>query len=1349
MCVVLCIDFVKIIFIYLFISFFLKRLILINSYFFLNRTLFNIFLNIVDYNEYNGVEWLFMKLSKVFLILFFCLSSSLFSQSIRHITVNDGLPQSFVSGIEQGDNGFIWISTRNGLVRFDGNDFKIFQHNPKNEKSLASNLIIHIEKLETNKLCVYYESGEIDVLNMATEKINHIINKDFLNTYTFSDNNKTLLVSSDYSYWFYSSFNKLNKASIINNTQVEKREFVFPDDTIRGLFEDGNKKTWVLSEKKIRWFNKKTNNFKEVDIPFELNYNDTSYFRFDLPRIFQRKGGNILWSDKDYIYEYKPTEESFIRTPFPKSLNHSLQTISFGKNDEFYFLIDQDLYVYDDKIKFKAKLPLKVNNNVKSFLVDDSGLLWVALNTDGVYQIDLSYQFQNFDYKESFAVDLLQDYYGIDAKIEKNNTRLKGLPLPLSYFVRSQATENEIWIALNHTVYRHNFKTNKNYSLPNIIDKDVFDPIAGISVTDKTKPIVILDSGKIFYYEEALTKWKNILETPIFDIESKGEWKPNGLVVLNNKLWITTKSSGLFYYDLEKNKVYKIGKEKFPVSNLIDIIKDPECPNILWVASYSGLIKFNTHTAESQIFSTNEGLPDNTIYSILTDANAYLWLGTNAGLCRFDTRNFTQKTFTSQHGIALLEYNRHHKIKLPNGFFAFGGTQKGVLFNPLSVKTDNFKPSTAITAIEVNNESLDSLGQTNIIDNLKLSYDENNLSLQYSALQYNQPQDINYRYRLIGYDQDDSWKEVGERKQAIYTKIPPGEYIFEVNASNTSAIWSDKVKRLVINVAFPWWDTWWAWSIYFLLFTLLVFGFIRYQVSRKVMVNTLELEQKEAARLRELDEVKSNFFSNITHELRTPLSLIIGPIDRLKRDIKNRDQQELLDVVSKNGKSLLKLTDQLLDFSKVQAGVLKPTYSKGNVGGVVYDVINAFKDELHQKKITCNYNNNIEGVYSFSKEFLDRIIYNLLSNAIKYNNKEGSVIIELNEIEKGISISVTDTGIGISDKHLKNIFNRYYRENSIESAITGSGIGLSLVEELVNLQQGKISVESQTENPSGTTFTVVLPYEKESIKSARKDEFNSPIEASDDQILIVEDNQELRSFIENSLKKYYKITVAESGEEAYKIAEKTIPDLIVTDVMMTGMTGIDLCEKLKENLLTSHVPVIMLTAKADTESKLKGLSSGANEYLYKPFNIEELMLRIRNLLDFKNKQRTYIQKNLKNLPERKTKENVDENKIEDAFLVRIYEIIDANLKDEKFNVEQLAENVNMSRTSLHRKIKSISNLSAGQIIKLRKLKKAVKLLQQDYTISEVSYQTGFGSPSYFSKCFKDAYQVSPSQYLER
>ncbi len=539
---------------------------------------------------------------------------------------------------------------------------------------------------------------------------------------------------------------------------------------------------------------------------------------------------------------------------------------------------------------------------------------------------------------------------------------------------------------------------------------------------------------------------------------------------------------------------------------------------------------------------------------------------------------------------------------------------------------------------------------------------------------------------------------------------------------------------------------------------------INYSIKQGLIKNEILLKQKEAEQLREMDEVKSRFFSNITHELRTPLTLIMGPAEQLKKADEKEQQKHLLSIITKNANSLLNLTNQLLDIAKLEAGALKPFMLLGDIVSEIKQVIEVFSEEAAIKNNSIEYVGPGKAEYFFAPDILERIMYNLLSNALKYSNIEDKVIIKLAEEQGGITLEVKDNGRGIPENELGNIFKRFYHIDSDKKEV-GTGIGLSLVKELIELQKGTITVSSSYGNENhGTTFTIFLPYSKTEQSPAAAITAVTNVKATEETfeadlsikpnnkptILLVEDNKDLASFIAASLKPYYNIFHAENGKAGVEIALEIIPDLILSDVLMDEMDGFEMCKFLKEDINTDHIPIILLTAKSDTSSKLEGLSYKADDYITKPFNVSELLLRIENRLELQKKQRNYIYRKFKLLPEETKADNKKQGDIvEDSFLQKIYDIIESRLDDENLSVEELAAALNMSRTSLHRKIKTLTNMTTGEIIKVYRLNKAISLLHENYNISEIAYKTGFGSPSYFTKCFKEIYSLTPTQYIQK
>jgi signal transduction histidine kinase/DNA-binding response OmpR family regulator len=1273
-----------------------------------------------------------------------------FSQNIRHLSVDEGLPQSFVSALEQDDEGFVWIGTRNGLSRYDGRNFTTFQHHFNDRNSLASNTVDYLRKGKENGLWIKYESAGIDYLDINSGKISHIINKTFLEKNNIDIHRKSWLVTQDGYLWFKTMKNELFSFDIQRKTLSRRNLNFNSDEIIYNILEDKNKNIWVLTQKSLKIFDKKINSFTNIAIPYNMFANKLQQNNIEAALFHQRKNEELMWADRERFYFFDPVKKTFRNEKLPFSSIYNIKLLSTDFQGKEYFVADNIIYNYDKVLGFRKTtvLNLEKNRTPQAFLIDNSGLMWIGGDAEGIYTVDLKLNFKSFHFEKDFAADLLKNYYGISVNDFFNWQELNGI-LPASYFLRSVTAQNKNWIALNRVVSYYDHLQKKIFRLPELpkIKDGSFAPIKGISLYDEL-PIVIDELNNIYLFHQA--KWELLFSSDQFN----SNIKPTDIYFDRKTkiLWVTTESHGIIKVNLDTRKIDNIknNTKAFPVNHLISLVPNPKNDDILWIGSNDGLIQYNKNTSKVKIFSGKEGFPDNVIYSIVPDKSGNLWMGTNKGLLKFNPETYQLRIFTRSHGLENIEFNRFHQLMLPDGKMAFGGVKSGVIFNPEDIKNDNFSPPTAITSIALNNEEIDlaerNLNPVNQIKQLSVDYFENTISISFAALQYNEPQQIQYRYRLKGYQ--DEWIFAANNTEAIFTKLPPGNYIFQVNATNTTGNWSNLIKSLTIKVTPPWWKTWWAITLYLMVLVGGFFWFVRFKINQEIIKNSIKLKQKEAQELRRLDKIKTNFFANIAHEFRTPLSLIIGPAEQLKCVESQDEKEKLFGTIKKNTNSLIQLTDQLIDVAKLEAGVLKPHFVWGDVVPVISNIVNAFLETASEKKIALSLESPEKAEFLFSINTLDRILYNLISNSIKFCESGDTVTVKVDKEINGLSIQVIDSGAGIPENEQSEIFERYFK-GSNQDQLQGNGLGLSLVKELVDLHHGTIDMKSSTQNPSGTAFSVWLPFE------SQKDQWTEKVMRQENSgekatILIVEDHKELAQFIAGNLAESYHVLTAENGNEALKITLDKMPNLIVSDVAMSEMDGFEFCKALKSDVNINHIPIIMLTAKADAESKLEGFSLGANDYVVKPFSIEELRLRIENLLNLQNKQYEYFQKQLlqpeTNIAAPETKQPDSTDKLHKEFLNKIYEIINENLDDSNFSVDELASELSMSRTSLHRKVKMMFNIPTGEIIKIYRLKKAAELLKKNYSISEVAYMTGFNSPSYFTKCFKEYFGKTPNTY---
>jgi signal transduction histidine kinase/DNA-binding response OmpR family regulator len=651
------------------------------------------------------------------------------------------------------------------------------------------------------------------------------------------------------------------------------------------------------------------------------------------------------------------------------------------------------------------------------------------------------------------------------------------------------------------------------------------------------------------------------------------------------------------------------------------------------------------------------------------------------------------------------------------------------------------------------------------INQIVLSYNENFLSFDFAVLDYTAPEKNNYAYKLDGLDND--WNYVGNRNFAHYTNLSPGKYIFSVKGSNNNDIWNEEGTSIRIIITPPWWKTWWAYSLYVLFALGLLYSIRRYELNRTYLKNQHKLDEVKLKEQEETDKMKSLFFANISHEFRTPLTLILGPADKINPDSSGEEIEKQTGVIKRNANRLLGLINQLLDLSKLEAGKLELKTSKANIVSFVKGITMSFESVAERKDITLKVkSSNDEIEIYFDKEKMTKILTNLLSNAFKFTQAGGQITVTINESDtKLVEIKVRDTGVGIAKEEVPKLFDRFYQvDSSPTREHEGTGIGLALIKELVELHKGTISVDSKL--GEWTEFVIELPVGRRHLKDEEivkteepmkediivdKEEFVPSIVKEIDEtefigedkniLLVVEDNVDVREYIKDSLADDFQIEEASNGEQGVRIAEKIIPDLILSDIMMPKMDGNELTRILKNDEKTSHIPIILLTAKSEQESKLEGLETGADDYLTKPFDTKELQIRINNLISIRRKlQKKYSKGEYVPKPGKKKLSNLEEQ-----FMFNVMEVIENHISEGEFSIEQFGKEVGMSRVQLHRKLKALSGKSASNYLRSVRLSKAKNLIEEEKgNISEIAYSVGFSSPAYFTRCFKDEYGYPPS-----
>ncbi|MDR6196880.1 ATP-binding protein [Siphonobacter sp. SORGH_AS_0500] len=1292
----------------------------------------------------------------------------------RVITPRDGLPQAFVSGLVQDRTGFVWAATRNGLARYDGTHFKVFQHDKNDSTSLHSNVLSYLIPDVHNKIWIQYESTALDVFDPETEQVTHVSQEPLFRKNPHYFISQGLLVDHNSNVWGIELQNGLYYYDRQHQkvTHFTRHSHHLPSDSIRGIMEDSRHRVWVISMKGLGFINPTTGRYTPVSLPFPLDFGTSPAILTDMISMIERRNGELMFSDARKLIFLNPERNTFRQVPFLKDQNQSIRWIRTGPNGHQYWEIQGSVYEYSDRrgIRHVGESALEDLREACSFLVDRSGLIWLGTNAAGIHQIDLDAPyFHVFENKDSFHEDLFRKEFGLSLAQTfgwpKNEPEFQ----LSSYTLRSQYdAQKRLWIALWKNIGYWDEQQRRMVLLPSPpglrTTNFLYEGIRGLSFDPQGQLWIMGNDGYLASFDALTRQWTtqlsaSVLQDLSFAKKDHRPITPVDLYVDAQTIWLTTAFDGLIAIDRKSHRIEFITREKnpqvIPTNQLIGIVKDPSDPDLLWIGSYDGLICFQKSTKTSKIYTVAQGLPDNTIYSILPDQAGNLWLATNKGLCQFHPKTHQIRIFQASDGLPGEEFNRFHFLRLPDGRLAFGGIEGWTLFMPTRSFVDWYQPRSALTSININNIPIAQTPFAQAVSGLKaltLPYDQNSLTFDFSGLQYNQPHKLKYRYQLLGYDEE--WNYTGHASLAHYTKLPPGNYVLQINATNTTGQWSPHIYQLTLTIEPPFYRTWWAYGLYLLLGGGLLWAFIQYRINQDRYKQAISLKEKEAAQLRLLDELKTRFFSNITHEFRTPLTLILTPAERLRQEVELPHQQRWIDSIERNAHQLLRLINQLMDLAKLESGLMQLSLVRGHLSEVITNLTASFQMEAERKGI--QFKTQLHGPsqeYWFDIDKLERITYNLLSNALKFS-KSGDQVrlvisqtppteIQLPEFWKslsgGVYLSVQDSAIGIAPEALPHIFDRFYQVDESHYR-QGTGIGLSLVKELVDIQQGHIHVESKLN--IGTTFVIWLPYQQAvtevipTVKIEKEEDFQMPL------LLVVEDNAELAEFITDSLSQSYRVSWAANGSEGLKQALALGPDLIISDVMMPIMTGLELCQALKKDEQTSHIPIILLTAKSGYQNRIEGLNYGANAYITKPFHIQELQLQVRNLLD---QQRMIQQYALQAL----TEPNAQPSTVEDPFLTRCYTLLEERLDDSSLGVEEFAQLIGMSRVSLHRKIKALTGLPISEVIRNYRLKRAIVFLEEGYNSSQTAYRVGFESPAYFTKCFKDLYQITPSEYLKQ
>jgi signal transduction histidine kinase/DNA-binding response OmpR family regulator/streptogramin lyase len=1331
----------------------------------------------------------------LFIITFFYTFLAVQAQQLNFefISPDNGFNAPQIRSIFQDQDGFIWFGSINGLYRYDGFNLKPFLHNPDKKETITRGMVNKIYQDSKNNLWVGTSTG-LNKLNPHTgnfqqfipDSLAHHIFRNWIWS-IFEDSRGILWVGAMGLFRMNNSEDKLEPYTFRNFEILNNLSF-------QSIIEDKNGFLWFGTSMGLFKFDPRTEiltpQYIDPDAAelFTKNWNTGDYAT---PYLF-KDSDDVLWAGTFGGNLLRINSENEITSYFIKdSLTSEICPVYSitPEDDNNFWLGTYNGLILFNKIKGKISYLYKYSENVKnsitdnkisSVLKDRSGTLWIGTVNKGLFKANRTKFLFHQVSRTSWGINKLYNIVtytdfiisrkgklivGTDNGIEEITSDLKETKKILpnkSVNTLMEDSKGNLWVGV------------RQYSGGGLIKKEEGGKIVSVtdSVGNKFQKEVhcIYESswGKIYFgtefYLYEIDPETNIC-TLIFQVKARigsiGEDK-------NRNLLTGTLLSGLYVFDPGKKQEITnyINNPEDPwsiVDNAVTSIYNDKSGRI-WLATSLGLCLYDPDTGRFKRYNEKHGLAHNILICIIEDNSGKLWLGTANGISRFDPEKETFRNYDESYGTS---EGFHYSCGKMDGRIYMKAIMGITYFDPDEVQDNPFITPVHLTEVRVFDKAY------NFQDELILSHSENYISFEFAALSFISQERNQYSYKMEGVDKE--WIYSGGRRYAAYTALSPGKYRFQVKASNNDGIWNEEGTSLSVIILPPWWQTYWAYGAYILIILLLVYSWRRYDLKQQNIKYQLKIERQFAEKQQEISQMKSRFFTNISHEFRTPLTLIIGPADKIISFTSEPETHKQVSLMKKNALHLLRLINQLLDISKLDEGKLRLEVSRQNLVPFVKGVVMVFESFAEEKDIELSVRSEKEIIeIYFDREKLEKILINLISNACKFTPRKGKITVTVIETQSNAVISVKDTGIGIPAKEIPKLFDRFYQVDSSHTREHGgTGIGLALTKELVELHKGTITVSSK--EGEWTEFTIELPqgkrhykaeeivenYTKENIQyiserihteltgaDAQADPAcRIPVSVEEEEkniILIVEDNADVREYIKDALGKEFLYEEASNGAQGIRKAQEIIPDLIISDIMMPKMDGYQLTRLLKTDERTNHIPVIILTAKSAPRNKLDGLETGADDYLVKPFDLNELKIRIHNLINI----RKTLQEKYSGMPRKKEiPENRKLNEISEKFMSKVHEVIHMHMAEEAFSIEDFGKEVGMGRVQLHRKLKAITGKSASRYLRSFRLSIAKQMLEdQKGNVSEIAYSVGFSSPVYFSKCFKDEFGIPPSVF---
>lgn len=1305
-----------------------------------------------------------MKLQSLYLVIVLCLAAHLTvnSQSVyRLVDTAIGLPDDEVKGFFYAPDGRLGIRTFSGISLFDGCAFRVFS--PIGAKPYQMNYVATLPRIyvDAEQRVWSKEQGQLLVFDLKREAFEPHVDQVLAN-WGIHEPIRDFFVDETKEYWAITVTGKLLH---------QGRKIALRTQGLRDICRQGDRVWMVYNDGYLVGVDART---------YQVKSTTRLWVKPVLARDFVRlvQKGQQLWVMWDHgVASYLPKQNRWQQRY--SNDHHTFTTLALSPDGRAFLGVRQLGLVTilpNGKLSLQSSFPImggeRVADDIQSIAYDRGNLL-LGFYYKGMALYNANMQGFPFYAFSQFLFDGLGFYRAACASggnvslsfphqvLEFNPSQITLHPLPGmgagDDFIQSFTdSRGRVWVGtFRKGIYLKDGDKVSHFIQENVPNKDMDYNIVRDFAEDHQHQIWVCYHGGVGRFDE---KTKRII--PLQNKHFIGNTNINGIAFdRQHRLWAAT-NKGLIMNNQLKLKA---------VCKALAIDKQ----GCVWVGTSNGVHVFDAHRGKAYQYGKGEGMANEMIQDLVVDKLGDIWATTANGLCRF------RRTLSSEQPFALTMFDSQNKLgdakflprtaaSMADGKLLFGSSTGFYIVDPIQVKDMEYTGHPVFISLLVNNQEVVAGKEydgrvilpfaLSTTKKIVLEHDENFITVHFSGLNFDMPHHTYYKYRLQGVNND--WIVISPQDgigRANYTDLSPGTYKLEVYSAGLDKVWSKQSATLEIEVLAPLWATWWAKLLYSLAFFALIIFVVRWKIEQN-------RKRMENEKYKELEEMKYRFFTNISHEFRTLLTLIITPIGSILKRTTDGETRHQLNDVSRNAGDLLQLVNQLLDFRKMEMNGEHLNLTSGNLNEFIQYTTMKFMPLAEQKNIRLAFEDKTEGLFMyFDKDKVGKILTNLLSNAFKFTKAGGSVCVSLEKCildsRRCAHIIVEDTGCGIPKEDQAHVFERFYRtEQDSSSQQIGSGIGLNMVYEYIQLHEGKVSLES--EEGKGARFIVDIPADlKREVQQEASEEnrIASPVMADvvdgavgvqtfrkiEKTVLVVEDNEDFSHFLSQELGRIYnKVLTAKDGIEGAMMAEAENPDIIVSDVMMPRMSGTDMCRRIKENIETSHIPIILLTAWSTDEGRAAGYKAGADAYIAKPFDMEVLLARISNLLEKQEKRQRDFSHSISLDPKTVTDSSPDED-----FLKEVIACIEKNIDNSEYTIDSLSTDVVMSRMSLYRKMKSLTGQTPADFIRTVRLKTAAKLLKEEKcTVSEACYRTGFASPQNFSKHFKEMFGVLPSQY---